>query len=107
VAPPPPALSCPTCGASNQTGPTCRRCRSDLRLLHRLEADRAAEAQKLVQALAEERWDEALLSAQYMHRLRQDEQSARYLAVCQLLTHQFAAACDTYRQRQASHPVVF
>jgi len=107
VASPPPALSCPTCGASNQTGPTCRRCRSDLRLLHRLEADRAAEAQKLLQALAEERWDEALLSAQYMHRLRQDEQSARYLAVCQLLTHQFAAACDTYRQRQASHPAVF
>jgi len=107
VASPPPALSCPTCGASNQTGPTCRRCRSDLRLLHRLEADRAAEAQKLLQALAEERWDEALLSAQYMHRLRQDEQSARYLAVCQLLMHQFAAACDTYRQRQASHPVVF
>jgi hypothetical protein len=60
----------------------------------------------LVQALAEERWDDALLSAQYMHRLRQDEQSARYLAVCQLLTNQFAAACDTYRQHQASHPVV-
>jgi methylphosphotriester-DNA--protein-cysteine methyltransferase len=106
LASPPLVLSCPTCGASNQTGSTCRRCRSDLRLLHRLEADRAAEAHKLVQALAEQRWDEALLSAQYMHRLRQDEQSARYLAVCQLLMHQFAAACDTYRQYQASYPVV-
>lgn len=100
----PPALVCPTCGASNQTGPSCRRCRSDLRLLHRLEADRAAEAQKLVQALAEERWDDALLSAQYIHRLRQDDQSARDLAVCQLLTHQFAAACDTYRRHPTSNP---
>ena len=100
----PPALRCPTCGASNQSGPTCRRCRSDLRLLHRLEGDRAAEARALAQALSEARWDDALLSAQYMHQLRQDDQSARYLAVCQLLTNQFAAACETYRHYQAEHP---
>ena len=96
----PPALACPTCGASNQTGPSCRRCRSDLRLLHRLEADRAAEARKLVQALAEERWDDALLSAQYIHALRQDHESAQRLAVCQLLNRQIAEACETYRQSQ-------
>jgi ribosomal protein L40E len=97
----PSGLTCPTCGAGNQSGAECRRCRSDLRLLQRLEGQRAAELQVLAQALEEQRWDAALLAAQYIHTLRQDAASYRLLAVCQLLNRQFAAACETYQQAPA------
>jgi hypothetical protein len=66
--------------------------------LQRLEAQRAAELQVLARALADGRWSDALLSAQYIHTLRQDDTSFRMLAVCQLLNHQFDTACETHRQ---------
>jgi hypothetical protein len=96
-----PPLVCPTCGATSQTGPACRRCRSDLRLLQRLEADRATELHELARALADGRWSDALLSAQYIHTLRKDDKSFRMLAVCQLLNNQIEAACATHRQHRA------
>jgi len=94
-------LVCPTCGAAGQSGAECRRCHSDLQLLQQLVTRRAAELHALACALAAGRWAQALLSAQYIHTLRQDEASFRLLAVCQLLIEQFAAACDTYRQYRA------
>ncbi len=99
--PPPQPLVCPTCGAAGQSSAACRRCHSDLRLLQHLVTRRAAELPTLARALAAGRWAEALLSAQYIHTLRQDEESFRLLAVCQLLNEQFAAACDTHRQYRA------
>ena len=99
--PPPQPLVCPTCGAAGQSGAECRRCHSDLRLLQQLVTRRAAEMDALARALAAGRWAEALLSAQYVHTLRQDEESFRLLAVCQLLNNQFAAACNTHRQYRA------
>lgn len=99
------AIVCPTCGAADQSASTCRRCRSDLRLLQRLEADRRAEMQTLAGALAEGRWSDALVSAQYIHTLRQDDTSLRLLSVCQLLSGQIAEARATYRQHHAlQHP---
>ena len=98
---PPQPLVCPTCGAAGQSGTECRRCHSDLQLLQQLVTRRAAELHALARALAAGRWAEALLSAQYIHTLRQDEESFRLLAVCQLLNDQFAAACDTHRQYRA------
>jgi hypothetical protein len=85
----------------NQSGVECRRCHSDLQLLQQLVTRRAAELHTLGLALAAGRWAEALLSAQYIHTLRQDEESFRLLAVCQLLNNQVAAARDTYRQYRA------
>lgn len=97
---PPPALSlqCPTCGAGDQTGPECRRCRSDLRLLVRVESQRQAETAVLTRALAEHRWADSLASAQFIHTLRADADSFRLLAVCQLLNRQLDAARDTFSQ---------
>jgi hypothetical protein len=66
--------------------------------LQRLETQRAAELQELARALADGRWSDALLSAQYIHTLHQDDHSFRLLAVCQLLNNQLEAACDTYWQ---------
>jgi hypothetical protein len=96
------SVVCPTCGADDQTTPTCRRCRSDLSLLQRREADRATELHALARALAAGRWSEALLSAQYIHTLRQDDASFRMLGVCQLLSGQIAEAQATYQQHQAA-----
>ena len=97
----PQPLVCPTCGAAGQSGAQCRRCNSDLQLLQQLVTRRATELHTLARVLAAGRWAEALLSAQYIHTLRQDEESFRLLAVCQLLNDQFAAACDTHRQYRA------
>ena len=97
-------LHCPTCGAADQTGDACRRCRSDLRLLQRLEADRAAELGALARALAAGQWSEALLAAQYIHTLRQDDMSFRLLGVCQLLSGQMEAASATYQQHRTNTP---
>ncbi|MBM3226679.1 MAG: hypothetical protein FJZ47_23180 [Candidatus Tectomicrobia bacterium] len=94
----PQPLVCPTCGAAGQSGVECRRCHSDLQLVQQLVTRRAAALHALAQALATGQWAQALLSAQYVHALRQDEESFRLLAVCQLLNDQFAAACDTHRQ---------
>ena len=94
-------LACPTCGAADQTGEACRRCRSDLRLLRRLEADRAAELRVLARALAAGQWSDALLAAQYIHTLRQDDMSFRLLGVCQLLGGQLDTASATYQQHRA------
>jgi len=98
---PPPPLVCPTCGAAGQSGAECRRCHSDLRLLQQLVTRRTAELHVLARALAAGRWAEALRSAQYIHALRQDEESFRLLAVCQMLNDQFTAACDTHQQYRA------
>jgi hypothetical protein len=73
-----------------------------LRLLQRLEADRSAEMQTLARALAAGRWSEALVSAQYIHTLRQDDTSFRLLGVCQLLSGQIADASATYRQQHSA-----
>ena len=94
-------VQCPTCGAGGQTAAECRRCRTDLRLLHRLEGQRTVEFKELARALADGRWSDALLSAQYIHRLRSDETSFRLLAVCQILNNQLDVACATHRQCRA------
>ena len=98
------SLVCPTCGAADQTGEACRRCHSDLRLLQRLEADRAAELRVLARALAAGQWSDALLAAQYIHTLRQDDTSFRLLSVCQLLSGQIESACATYQQHRTATP---
>lgn len=97
------ALRCPTCGAAEQAGAQCRRCRSDLRLLQRLEQARAREMHVLAAALAGGRWDDALISARYAHHLRPDERSHRELAVCQLLAGRFGEACLTWRNAGQRH----
>jgi hypothetical protein len=91
-------FDCPTCGATEQTGPECRRCRSDLRLLERIEQTRAAELKALAAALNDCRWHDALASAELVHHLRRDPASFRLVAACQLLNHQVDAAWETRRQ---------
>jgi hypothetical protein len=72
--------------------------------LRRIEADRAAELSALARALAAGQWSDALLAAQYIHALRQDDMSFRLLGVCQLLSGQLETAKATYRQHRAATP---
>jgi hypothetical protein len=86
-------LRCPTCGA-RQTEPTdtCRRCKSDLRLLRAaLEAYQRHRLDTLA-ALDAGRLEAALRHARRCHELRPGPESHRLLAVCQLLRGDWPAA---------------
>jgi tetratricopeptide (TPR) repeat protein len=87
-------LRCPTCGARQVWSDTCRRCKSDLRLLRSaLEAYEAHRRRGLL-ALDAGRLDEALHHAQRCHELRPGPDSHRLLAVCQLLRGEYAQALE-------------
>jgi Flp pilus assembly protein TadD len=58
----------------------------------------------LARALAAGQWSEALLAAQYIHTLRQDDMSFRLLGVCQLLSGQMESASATYQQHRTKTP---
>lgn len=104
VAPAVSPLRCPTCGAPDQTQPECSRCRTDLRLLHRVELHRAGAVRDITAALGDARFADALAAARLMHQLQPDDASFRWLAICQLLCRDPAAAFETHRQwRAAGH----
>ncbi len=71
-------IPCPCCRASNDVGPTCRRCRADLSLLFTLDARRdvlISEARRLAadsprQALGYVEQAEALRPAPELRRMR-------------------------------------
>jgi hypothetical protein len=85
-------LRCPTCGARQGWTDTCRRCKSDLRLLRSaLEAYERHRRAALL-ALDEGRLEVALLQARRCHELRPGPESRRLLAVCQLLRGDWPAA---------------
>jgi hypothetical protein len=85
-------LRCPTCGAWQGWVNTCRRCKSDLRLLRAaLEADEGHRRAALL-ALDAGHLDAALHHARRCHELRPGPESRRLLAVCQLLRGDWAEA---------------
>jgi len=85
-------LRCPTCGARQGWTDTCRRCKSDLRLLRSaLEAYEEHRRAALL-ALDKGRLEVALLRARRCHELRPGPESRRLLAVCQLLRGDWPAA---------------
>ena len=51
-------LTCPCCRATND-GPTCRRCKADLRLMHQCEEARTGYLSAARLALANAQYDEA------------------------------------------------
>ena len=94
-APPVEEMRCPTCGA-RQSGwtDTCRRCKSDLRLLaRRARGLRAAPPPRLLDLDAGRR-DAALQHARRCHELRPGPESHRLLAVCQLLRGDWEEALE-------------
>jgi hypothetical protein len=87
-------LRCPTCGARQVAAETCRRCKSDLRLLVAALAAYESHRRKGVLALDAGRLDGALEHARRCHELRPGPDSRRLLAVCQLLRGEYAQALE-------------
>jgi hypothetical protein len=88
-------LRCPTCGARQGWTDTCRRCKSDLRLLRSALKAYEAYRHRGLLALGAGRLEEALQHARRCHELRPDRDSHRLLAVCQLLRGEWAEALGT------------
>ncbi len=87
-------LRCPTCGARQAWADTCRRCKSDLRLLRSaLEAYEAHRRRGLL-ALESGRVDEALQHARRCHELRPGPDSRRMLGICRLLRGEYDEAFE-------------
>jgi hypothetical protein len=91
----PPDLRCPTCGARQAWTDTCRRCKSDLRLL-RLAYDAYARHRRLsMNELDAGRLDSALRHALKCQELRPGSEARQLVAVCQLLRGDWQSAIDS------------
>lgn len=85
-------LRCPTCRASQEWSPTCRRCRCDLTLLQTAAADYRASRQQCLQALSAADGATAWRLAQHCRQLDPAPESHRLLALASLVKRDFAAA---------------
>ena len=78
-------LRCPTCGARQAWTDTCRRCKSDLRLLREALAAYERHRRSSLRDLHAGRLESARGHARRCQELRPGPESQRLLAVCQLL----------------------
>jgi hypothetical protein len=105
MAPPDPDLDtvrCPTCRALQPWSDTCRRCKSDLRLLRAFaEASRLAR-QTCLRHLRAGQAQLAWLAARKLHDLTPTDESRRLLAVSALFRGDLATATDLARQTRGS-----
>jgi hypothetical protein len=90
-------IRCPTCGARQGWTDTCRRCKSDLRLLRAaLEAYERHRRECLLD-LDAGRLPSALVHARRCHELRPGPATRRLMAVCQLLRGDWPQALELAR----------
>jgi hypothetical protein len=90
-------LRCPTCGARQGWSDSCRRCKSDLRLLGDALKAYARHRRSSLLDLDAGRLDAALGHARRCHDLRPGPESHRLLAVCQLLRGDWVDAVQIAR----------
>src|SRR4051812_24819473 len=91
-------VPCPCCRASNDTGPTCRRCKADLSLLFPLEAERTSVAAAAGALAAESRYSESLAAIERAAQLRRGDDVSRVRATVLLLARDFAGALAAYHE---------
>jgi hypothetical protein len=85
-------MHCPTCRAAQAWSDTCRRCKSDLRLLREVAEEYAALRRHCLSNLRQNRTRAALEQARQCFALRDDDETRRLLAVCELLNGNWASA---------------
>ena len=85
-------MRCPTCRASQVRSDVCRRCKSDLRLLRELAEKYAALRGRCLSNVRHNRTRAALEDARECLALRDDVETRRLLAGCELLNGNWAAA---------------
>lgn len=96
-------IPCPCCKASNDAGPSCRRCKADLSLLVAFEADRTATLDAARRFVGGARFAEAHAALDRANRLRQGDDIARLKAVAFLLARDFPAALRAYDECHDRH----
>ena len=96
-------VPCPCCKASNDTGPSCRRCKADLSLLFAVEAERTSLVAAARTLAAECRYSESLAALDRAAQLRRGDDASRVRAAVLLLGRDFAGALAAYHEL-ASHP---
>jgi Flp pilus assembly protein TadD len=96
-------VPCPCCKASNDTGPACRRCKSDLSLLLAVEDERASLVAAARTLAAESRHSESLAALDRAAQLRRTDDVLRLRAAVLLLARDFAGARRAYDEL-ADHP---
>jgi hypothetical protein len=85
-------VRCPTCRAVQEWSESCRRCKTDLRLLLDVADAYLRGRLRCLLRLRAGRPRAALRAARLCHELRADEESARLLAVCALLCEDWETA---------------
>lgn len=86
------SMRCPTCRAVQDWSDTCRRCKCDLRLLRAAAAAYVSLRRQCLQNLRENREQAALEQARQCLALRDDLETRRLFAVCELLNGHWDAA---------------
>ena len=97
-------LRCPTCGARQGRVDTCRRCKSDLRLLRAALESYERHHRAGLMAFDAGRLDSALRHARRCHDLRPGPEAQRLLAVCQLLRGDWLEATEMARAAGRTEP---
>src|SRR5262249_13446317 len=87
-------LRCPTCGARQARTDTCRRCKSDLRLLREALAAYERHRMTCLRDLPPGRLESARWHARPCQELRPGPESHGRLAVCHLLRGDWPDAVD-------------
>lgn len=88
-------MICPVCRATNDAGPSCRRCRGDLSVLFELES---AREESLAFARANLGGAEAVAAAEQAERVRSGADAQRLVALAALLHGDFLAAWRAYQK---------
>jgi hypothetical protein len=91
-------VPCPCCKASNDTGPTCRRCKADLSLLFAVEAERSSLVAAARASAAGSRYSESLAALERAAQLRRGDDVSRVRAAVLLLARDFAGALAAYHE---------
>lgn len=90
-------VRCPTCRASQVWSDTCRRCKTDLRLLRSVDTAYRRSRARCVAAIRDRRGGDALRHARRTRELRDDAEARRLLALASLLIGAWPTARDLAR----------
>ena len=95
--PTPKTVRCPTCRAEQEWSDTCRRCKSDLRLLRALASAYRQSRHACLEHLRQGNRLEACAAARRCHEIKADTESRRLLALAALCGGDWATAADLAR----------
>ncbi len=86
------SMRCPTCRAVQSWSDTCRRCKTDLRLVRELAEEFEVARRLCLSSINQNRLRAALTNARRCVQLRQNPETLRLLAVCELLNQNWNSA---------------